>query len=68
MSDSDEFNTAVFAKDADFVTLALKRTTAERVAGWLRDAAEIYDIGGAEASAEHARVVANRLEAEVGDE
>ena len=62
---AERFNHAVYAKDADFVTLALKRTTADRMAGWIRDAAETYDIGGADASADAARAIADRIEAEV---
>lgn len=61
----DDPPTEVYATDADYVRLDMKRLTAKRLVGWLKDAADVFEIGGASKSAEHARAVANRLEHEL---
>lgn len=73
MSDSDDpirddLPDEVYASHADYVRLAMKRMTAQRMIGWLRDYAEYCDVAGSTATADHARVVANRLAAEVEPE
>lgn len=58
----------IYAAEADYVRLAMKEMTARRMIGWLRAAADYFDVSGHTASAEHARHVANRLAAEVEPE
>jgi len=67
MSENDELGrtAAVYCEATDYVTVDMKRLTAERVVTWLEDAAQTYEIGGADKSAEHARAVAKRLENEL---
>ena len=64
----DDLPAEVYASRADYVRLAFKETTAHRMVGWLRDAGEVYDIGGAENSAEHCRALANMLESELPED
>jgi len=64
----DDIPTQVYLSDADFVKLAMKRMTAKRVVGWLRDYAEYADLAGTDQTAADARNVANRLAAELPDE
>jgi Arc/MetJ-type ribon-helix-helix transcriptional regulator len=64
----DDLPAEVYASRADYVRLAFKETTAHRMVGWLRDAAEVYDIGGAEKSAEHCRALADMLESELPED
>lgn len=61
----DELPDEIYASEADFVTVAMKTMTAERLVGWLREYAEYCRIAGSTKTAEHADVVANRLAAEV---
>lgn len=67
MSD-DGIPSTVYSEDADFVTIAMKRTTASRMIGWLRTLADYSDVAGHTKTAEHARVMADRLENEVDNE
>jgi len=50
------------------VKLSMKRMTARRMVGWLREYAEYADVSGADKTAEHARHVANRLAGELPSE
>jgi Arc/MetJ-type ribon-helix-helix transcriptional regulator len=71
MSDGDlrdDLPAEVYGSRAEYVRLAFKETTAHRIVGWLRDMADVYEIGGSEKSAEHARAVADRLEAELPED
>lgn len=65
---TDSFPHEVYARDADYVQLAMKRLTAERMANWLRAFADHTEIEGNDKSAEHARRVATRLERQVEEE
>jgi hypothetical protein len=58
----------VYATDADYVKLAFKTMTAQRMAGWLRGYADYCDFAGNDITATHARGVANRIAAEVEPE
>lgn len=61
----DDLPAEVYAAHTDYVKLAMKTMTAKRMIGWLRAFADHCEIAGKTASAEHARVVANRLAEEV---
>lgn len=58
----------VYAADADYVRVAMKRLTAERMANWLRAYAEYETVAGNTTTAEHADHMADRLEKAVTDE
>jgi len=58
----------VFAAKADFVKVSMKKMTARRTVGWLREYADYAEVSGADKSAEHARHVANALADELPEE
>lgn len=58
----------VYAAEADWVRLAMKRMTARRMIGWLRGFATYMDAADNDVTADDARAVAARLEAEVESE
>jgi hypothetical protein len=64
----ERFPDDVYATDADFVKLAMKRMTARRMVGWLREYAQYADVAGSTKTAEHARHVADSLAQELPDE
>lgn len=64
----DDLPDEVYAAHADYVRLAMKTMTAQRIIGWLREYAEYCEVSGASATGDHARHVANRLAAEVEPE
>jgi hypothetical protein len=55
----------VYAAEADFMTLAFKTMTAQRMVGWLRAYGDYCDVAGDTTTARHARGVANRIAAEI---
>jgi pyruvoyl-dependent arginine decarboxylase (PvlArgDC) len=61
----DELPMEVYASHTDFTTVGMKTTVARRMVGWLREYADYCEVAGNEASAEAARSVASRLNAEV---
>lgn len=58
----------VYAAHAPYVRVAMKKMTARRMVGWLREYAEYADISGGPKTAEHARSVANQLASELPEE
>jgi len=62
----DELPTEVYARHTDFTTVGMKTTVARRMVGWLREYADYCEIAGNDASADAARSIASRLNAEVG--
>jgi hypothetical protein len=57
----------IYVNDAEYVSIDVKEMTAKRMVNWLENVADVYDIGGAEKSAEHARVIAKRISHELGE-
>jgi hypothetical protein len=57
----------VYVSEAEYVTIDVKEMTAKRMVNWLENVADMYDMGGAEKSAEHARVIAKRISHELGE-
>lgn len=58
----------VWAEEADYVHFDVKRTTAERMVGWLHEFASHCDEEGHSVTADHARAVADLLRREIGKE
>ena len=61
----DELPLEVYASHTDFTTLGMKTIVARRMIGWLREYAAYCEIAGSEQTADAARAIANRLDAEV---
>jgi len=61
----DELPVEVYAKHTDFTTVGMKTTVARRMVGWLREYADYCEIAGNDATADAARSIASRLNAEV---
>lgn len=58
----------VWARDADYIHFDVKRTTAERIVGWLHEFASQCDSEGYTATGDHARAVAELLRREIAKE
>ncbi len=61
----DELPDEVYARHTDFTTIGMKTTVARRMVGWLREYADYCEIAGNDATADAARSIASRLNAEV---
>jgi len=61
----DELPLEVYAKHTDFTTVGMKTTVARRMVDWLLEYADYCEVAGNDVTAEAARVIAGRLNAEV---
>lgn len=61
----EEINNLVWSREADYIHLDIKRMTAERMTGWLREFADYCDEDGYSTTADHARAMSEVLRREL---